>query len=314
MLDFFTGFYGVLRNYKGFPFWLLTPLRRIVRCIANKILPIYLKHSIRGEPKIYTDIIVSFTSFPARINEVWQVVECMLRQTYLPKKMILWLSKEQFPSEELVPMSLKNMEGERFSIRFVDEDIRSHKKYYYVSCEYPDSLILLIDDDIYYPTDMIEKLVTVYKENPDMLVCRYGRKIVFGEDGCPIRYNLWENVIKESIDSQLFFGSGGGTLFKPSSLYRDLTNKNLFLKLTPIADDIWLNAMVRLVRLPVRMLKPCPILPIMGKGSKIALCRENVGLGRNDVQLAAVSEHYLNELGNSPFRRDYASIVDSTLC
>ena len=40
-LSLFTKLYGGLRNY-GMPFWVMTPLRRSVRCLANWYLPRYL--------------------------------------------------------------------------------------------------------------------------------------------------------------------------------------------------------------------------------------------------------------------------------
>lgn len=72
-------------------------------------------------------IIVSLTSFPARINNVWLVVECMLRQTVHADKIILWLSKDQFPSDDCIPFSLKKRISDVFEIRMVSGDIRSHK-------------------------------------------------------------------------------------------------------------------------------------------------------------------------------------------
>lgn len=83
----------------------------------------------------------------------------MLNQTLQPREIILWLSKEQFPTTDSLPESLKSREDDVFKIRMVDGDIRSHKKYYYVVKEYTDDLIFLIDDDIYYPTDIIERSV-----------------------------------------------------------------------------------------------------------------------------------------------------------
>ena len=75
----------------------------------------------------------------------------MLHQTFLPKKIILWLSKEQFDKKDL-PDSLLSLENEVFEIRMVDGDIRSYKKSYYVLKEYPEDNVLLIDDDLFYPT------------------------------------------------------------------------------------------------------------------------------------------------------------------
>ena len=303
MLDLFVSLYGYLRNYKGIPFWVFTPFRKFVRCLAHRILPKYLAHSNRGKMKCQTDVIVSFTSFPARILEVWQVVECMLRQSYRPKKIILWLSKDQFPQKENIPLSLREKEGECFNIRLVEGDIRSHKKYYYISKECPDSLILLIDDDIYYPTDMVERLMKAYRNHSEYVICQYGYILQYSQQGELLPYSHWKPMYKETISSNFFFGSGGGTLFKPSQLYSDLTKEDLFSKLTPIADDIWLNTMVRLNSLKCVKIKSGLILPIASSQENVNLSTKNLGQGRNDVQLANVRSYYIKKLGIDPFEK-----------
>lgn len=301
-LDLLVKTYSKLHNYKGIPYWVLAPYRRLVRSIANCQLPKYLSNGNRGTAKKQTDIIVSFTSFPARIDNVWLVVECMLRQVYQPKKIILWLSKEQFSSKDDLPKSLLERENSIFEIRFVDEDIRSHKKYYYVSKEYPDSLILLIDDDLYYPTDMLEKMVKEYKKYPNSFISRYGFFRMYDIKGNLLPYKEWKEISGKSNDRHLFFGSGGGTLFKPNTLYEDLTNKDLFLRLTPIADDIWLNAMVELAGLSIKKIKFGLILPIKGGEENITLCSENVSNGYNDIQINNVIDYYKQELGRELFK------------
>ena len=82
LLDFLVKRYGNTLVNSWIPFWCFTPVRRIIRFISSYILPRYLNKPNVYSPKNYTDIIVSFTSFPARIDEVWQVVECMFRQSY----------------------------------------------------------------------------------------------------------------------------------------------------------------------------------------------------------------------------------------
>ncbi len=301
-LDLLVKTYSKLHNYKGIPYWVLTPYRRLVRSIANCQLPKYLSNGNRGTAKKQTDIIVSFTSFPARIDNVWLVVECMLRQVYQPKKIILWLSKEQFSSKDDLPKSLLERENSIFEIRFVDEDIRSHKKYYYVSKEYPDSLILLIDDDLYYPTDMIEDMCTAYVDHPMHVICRYGFKIKYDNNANIQSYKQWKSINREYQCSDFFFGSGGGVLFTPSYLYQDLTNQELFLHLAPIADDIWLNAMVRLAKLNCFKIKfGQTLLPIKSEGSKLTLCSVNVGQNKNDEQIEKVSAYYMTKCGINPF-------------
>lgn len=302
MLNFFVKTYGKLHNYESIPYWILTPFRRFVRFLANKILPIYLSKNHNIKHKKNVDVIVSFTSFPARINEVWQVIECIKRQSYKPKKIILWLSKEQFKDNQ-IPLSLLNRVDDIFDIKLVEGDIRSHKKYYYVSKEYSNSLVLLIDDDIYYPTDMIESLYNSHLENPSSLICQYGYFMKYDENDKLTSYKKWKHVDCESNNSSLFFGSGGGTLFQPSLLYDDLLDKNLFLSLTPQADDIWLNAMTKLANVSIYMIKPRLILPVKCKGDEMTLCSENVDLGGNDKQLDMVIKYYMNKIGINPFAK-----------
>ncbi len=302
-LDLLVSSYSKLHNYKGIPYWIMTPFRRMIRSIVNHQLPKYLNSENKQTAKTQTDTIVSFTSFPARIENVWQVVECMLRQTYQPKKILLWLSKEQFPSKEELPKSLLERENDIFEIRFVDSDIRSHKKYYYVSKEYPDSLVLLIDDDLYYPTYMIEEMIKKHDQYPDTVISRYGYIRKYDNNGDLLPYKEWNEISGASDSKHLFFGSGGGTLIKPSALYKDLTNKDLFLKLTPIADDIWLNAMVDLAGLSINKIKFGLILPVKGCESNVTLCLENVAGGQNDIQINNIREYYKQELNKELFAK-----------
>lgn len=299
VLNLFVRTYSFLQRYPGMPFWVLTPLRRMVRWGANKILPTYLSKSNRTAKRGSCDVIVSLTSFPARINSVWQVVECMQRQSYKPAKIILWLSKEQFPSAESIPQSLKERVDDVFEIRLVDGDIRSHKKYYYVLKEFPNNFIFLIDDDIYYPTDIIENSWKAHLLYPDRVICNYGLKIGYDSNGNLMPYKKWTRVY-HFITEDVFFGSGGGTLLSSSMLYKDVTDINLAQRLTPIADDIWLNAMVNLAGYQKTLLSNGLLLPINIDGN-IRLSSQNRGKEQNDTQLESVISYYKDKLNINPF-------------
>ena len=301
LLDLFVSMYAVLHNYRGIHYRVLSPFRGMMRFVSGCILPHHLARASTIDTSRQVDVIVSFTSFPARIGDVWQVVECMFRQTFLPKRIILWLSKEQFPTEDSIPTSLKDREGDLFEIRLVDGDIRSHKKYYYVAKEYPRSLIMLIDDDLYYPSDMLEKLYREHLSYPYDLICRYAFKIRYDSEGTPLPYHEWLEDNGKDEGNNVFFGTGGGILFRPSMLHVDLLKEHLFWKLTPTADDIWINAMVRLAGTNIRKMKFGLLLPIRGEGSKITLCSQNVGGGKNDEQIKSVVEYYMKTIGENPF-------------
>lgn len=73
-------------------------------------------------------IIVSFTSFPGRINLIKETIDSLLKQAYKPNKIILWLAREQFAEREAdLPSYLKCFDEDYFFIKWC-EDIRSYKK------------------------------------------------------------------------------------------------------------------------------------------------------------------------------------------
>lgn len=301
-LDFYAKFYSLLHNYPRIPYWALTPLRKLVRWGANRTLPKYLAKPNSHSCQKRCGVIVSFTSFPARINSVWQVVECMMRQTYQPSKIILWLSKEQFPTKSSIPDSLLEREGELFEIRFVEGDIRSHKKYFYAIKEFPDKFIFLIDDDIFYPTDIIENTWNAHLDNPQAIICNYGFYIKYDNNGRLLPYNKWIRCYRRT-EKSFFYGSGGGTLIHSSLLYHDISNIDLAIRLTPIADDIWLNAMANIARTPKVLLPNGQILPINIKNDK-RLASQNRENNQNDNQIDSVINYYKEQIGVNPFERE----------
>ena len=281
-------------------------LRFSTRFMANAILPICFiltknnsHYKLSRNNKTKNRIIVSFTSFPTRINRVWLVVETMLRQTIKPDMIILWLSKDQFPSIESIPKKLLQQGNRGLDIRLVDEDLRSHKKYYYTLMEYPNDIMITIDDDIFYPDFVIEKLINYHKLFPNYICCNRALLINYEKDKL-LPYMNWENLKNDNKCNNLFFTSGGSTLFPPNSLYQDVVNKDIFIKYCFKADDVWLNVMTYLNEtniIKTDYYSAC--LPIINRNNK-TLSSENLN-GLNDIQINAVREYCINNLGKDPF-------------
>ena len=138
MTDFFIRLYSLAHfreeNIYLSKIRLYSLLRFVVRLFANIILPLW--YMITPNKKFSVDpnscFVVSLTSFPMRIERIWITIESIFRQTYKPLSIILWLSKEQFPNGELdLPKGLIKMRKRGLEIKFVEGDIRSHKKYKY---------------------------------------------------------------------------------------------------------------------------------------------------------------------------------------
>jgi len=186
------------------------------------------------------EFIVSLTSFPARIDDIWITIETILRQSFKPDKIILWLAEEQFPDKKL-PHSLTKLESRGLAIKYC-EDLRSHKKYYYTMKENPESIIITLDDDSYYPRDVIKDLVALHKKYPETICANRAHKIKF-ENGKIKPYRQWEINCKkfEEPTKELVPTGVGGVLYPAGVMDSILFDKDLFSEICFFADDLWLK-------------------------------------------------------------------------
>ena len=291
LLNVLTKFYGKLHNYPGLPFWFLTPLRRVTRLFANWYLPKYLSKPVVRKGLSGEKMIVSFTSFPARIMDVWKVVESLKRQSLLPEKIILWLSKEQFPTKDDIPDTLWKQIDDLFEIRLVDGDIRSHKKYYYVMREFPNYTFITCDDDIYYDADMIKRLAVAARNYPKCIIANVTSRILFDDEGNVLPYLQWDSRPSPFASADRIQIGIGGVLYPPNCLHKLTLRKDLFLRLAPLADDIWLNTMARLSNTPVVQSSYSP-LPLPIENASPSLSSVNNGAeNKNDVQIKQIRDY-----------------------
>lgn len=191
-----------------------------------------------------SDIIVSLTSFPARINKVHITVYTLLNQTIKPKKIILWLAENQFNAKESLPKKLLKLEKRGLEIRFCSEDLRGHKKYFYTLKEYPNDKIITVDDDLIYPKYTFEKLIAKSKEFPNCIVCNRGHEIVFNKEQV-LPYNMWRTEATDiNTPSNLLCPTGcGGVLYPSKCFHSDILDLKSIKELSLNADDLWLHAM-----------------------------------------------------------------------
>lgn len=240
-------------------------------------------------------LIISLTSIPSRIDIVWMTIESLLRQTYRPDKILLWLSEEEFKEIKL-PQKLLEQQARGLEIRYCD-NLKSYKKFYNTFQEYPKSLVVTVDDDIIYSEKMVDGLVKAYCKNRNSIACHRVHKIKTTSEGKIGRYNLWEmhneHTYKKGILEKGFFTSGGGALFPVSKLNKEILNRDVFMKLAPYADDIWLNVMVRISGLNVYFTDEASGYVLLASNSQEqCLWLQNIVGKQNDIQLRAVLEHY----------------------
>ena len=277
----------------------------VVRVLTNYILPLFL---IRSSESLYNGccvpIIVSITSFPARINRVYMTIESVICQSDKPQAIILWLSRQQFPNEiNDLPKRLVLQQERGLSIRFVDGDIKSYKKFYYSFLEFKNSLILTLDDDLLIPSYFLKSIYTCKKQHPNNVIASFGFRFYWDDD---INYIKPTNTRIVSGDSgnDLMFGSGGGTLFDSSVVSRmDTIDK--IIELCPTADDIYLNALFRVCGFGVTFHCNNPLLSIkIHKNQSLLSINGDIfsSDSSNALQLKKLVEYFTQKYGYNPFR------------
>lgn len=238
-------------------------------------------------------IIVSLTSFPGRINVAWISIESLLRQTMKPDEIILWLGKEEISGLNELPITLLNQIKRGLKIKFRD-DLKPHKKYLYSLKEYPDSVVITVDDDIIFPYDTIECLYNYHKKYPHSVICHGARKIVeAGNYFAP--YNTWPNWYANEISSDERYDimplGGMGALYPPHSLHTEVCNVELIKRTCLKADDLWLKSMALKNGTKTVLTNKYPRAFINIPDTQITtLMSDNIGNNQNDIQLAALNE------------------------
>lgn len=186
-------------------------------------------------------LIVSLTSFPPRFDKLHLTIKSLLTQSVKADRVLLWIA---YDDKALIGKNVLELEKAGLEIRFC-EDIKSFKKIIPTLEEFPDSVIVTADDDVYYWRDWLQELVDAYKNNPGKIIAHRLHRIKTDQFGRFYPYSKWEKKIKDSQRSPLNFATGiGGVLYPPGCFHPDVKKSDLFMTLCPRADDVWLYWMV----------------------------------------------------------------------
>lgn len=236
--------------------------------------------------------IVSLTSFPARIDDVWITIETILRQSFKPDEIILWLAESQFPDKK-IPESLVKLKSRGLTIKFCKQDIRSHKKYLFALEQFPDDFIITLDDDLYYDRNLIKNLIEIKQLHPTCIATNRAHQINLGVNTV-LPYRKWRHNVTSDVPSHSIVQTGGfGTIYQNSDLFKDFNDKDLILQLAFHADDLWLKMMCFLNDKKVVTNNKYNKDPITVKSSQIEkLVTINVLEGGNDEQLNNIIKYY----------------------
>ena len=234
-------------------------------------------------------LIVSLTTYPKRIGLIPQVLDSLYEQRRNPDEIILWLASEQFPEgEAALPTRLLELKEQgKLTIRWCD-DLKAHKKYFFAMQEYPEDLIVTVDDDLTYSKDMLSALYNSYLLYPDAVSTVRAHLIVLDENQQILPYQSWIQETDTCIHEpcmQLMATGGAGVLYPPHLFRKEFFDPQAIMENSPYADDLWLKAMQLASEVPVVVARPHEQLRYLPDSQEEALHLINVRQNQNDVQL-----------------------------
>lgn len=264
-------------------FYLIILILKIIIQSFKKINKIRPTHDLPYE------LVVSLTSYPERFKTLHHVVKSLLMQSIKPNKIILWI---QIEHKEFLTKKITELAKYGLEINFC-KNYKSYNKIVHSLIQESDKYIATFDDDILYSKDALRYLVETSKLNPGCVASNRIHKIKLNKDLTPMPYKSWDWDYPVNDQVELNFLTGvGGSLYPPRTFNEDVLRLDLIKKLSPHADDIWLNWMLRIngkkvikTKFKERLLE----IPDFKKGGLRAL---NVNHGRNDEQILKMIKYF----------------------
>lgn len=276
-------------------------MKKLIYRIYRKINYFFRRVYVQAAPKRYAlnrqkrkeRIIVSLTSYPGRFAHIHTALKSIMLQSVKPDKIIVWLDAE-VKREQLTPRMLA-LEQYGIEYRAVPGDFKPHKKYFHAMQEFPEDIIITVDDDLIYSGDVIASLIKTHERYPKAVCARRVHKMTKTPDGAVAPYNDWlgEYCGCDTPSHELVATGVGGVLYPPHCLYEKAFDTELITALSLKADDIWLKFM-ELLKGTYVVWAPCkvPMPQLIEKEQKTSLKSENVAQSRNDVYFTNVQKYF----------------------
>lgn len=207
-----------------------------------KIHSVTLKKNIPNHD-LNKKLTVSITVKFERLRYVSLTLKSILNQTVNPDEVILWIEKKY---KNKIPKKILKFKKYGLKIFFCN-NIKSYNKIIHTLKIRKNNYIITFDDDIIYNKRSIEFLVKKSKKDKKSIIANRVHKIILNKQNYPIPYSKWKWNSTEKKRNKLNFLTGVyGVLYPPKCFYKDVINIKKIIKLSPYADDVWLNWMLRL--------------------------------------------------------------------
>ena len=278
---------NILKNFikRALNFFYLSALIKLKLIIQSfKIIK-----KIQPTHNLPYELVISLTSYPKRFKTLHHVIKSLLMQSIKPNKIILWIQNEHKEelNKEIIELTKYGLE-----INFC-KNYKSYNKIVHSLIEESDRYIATFDDDILYSKNALKCLVETSKLNPGHVVSNRIHKIKLNKNSMPMPYKswYWDYSINDQIELNFLTGVGG-SLYPPKTFNKDVLRLDLINKLSPHADDIWLNWMLRLNGKKIIRTKFKEKLLEIPDYKNDGLRTLNVNNGLNDEQILKMIDYF----------------------
>jgi hypothetical protein len=186
-------------------------------------------------PRVNTDsqVIVSLTSIPSRIDHIKPVINSILDQNVKVDKIVINLPKKyrRFEKELTIPDFIKNCQN--IHVDRINKDYGPITKLLpTLAREKDDTKIIYVDDDMIYGKDFVETMIAYSDEHPNNAICNHAWSVKRFLD-----HNKYD-----SKDGRKDVAEGfAAVLVKPKFFTEDIYNILEAPESAFFSDDIWIS-------------------------------------------------------------------------
>jgi hypothetical protein len=183
---------------------------------------------------------ISLTSISSRLDILARTLRLLLNQTLKPSGIYVYLCREPYGIDEgckELPSDLKVLFATEplLHLRWV-ENTGPYCKILPFAKEFPNTPVLVVDDDTKYVPTLVERAWNLWKEHE---CCITFRATVLDVS---TSYMTWPNAAGQKAIT--LFAKGNGGIVYHTSWFQDsrIQDFSVYRQIAPTADDVWLNA------------------------------------------------------------------------
>lgn len=249
--------------------------------------------------------LISMTTISGRIGRVEKTVSSLLNQSYEPHSINLYISSEPYLIDEGIDPNhsvLKDIGAMGVNIYQVS-NIGPYRKQVPLICQLysgsasPRTPFITIDDDVIYPSDIVERLMMEI-DSSEAVVAHRGREIGFQSGGLS-SYKSFQPP--RACSSLLNIGTGKNGIAYRLGYFPDCPDNFVGHILAPTADDIWCKWATSYYCIPTVILEPAaaydPTLDFAESepSDKNGLFHKYNAKGTNDDAMKNLETYFVNK-------------------